>query len=56
VDDCLFVRTNDERWIQEQIEVLKMKYEEVTVEIGETINLIGMHVKIDYDKGQVILE
>jgi hypothetical protein len=55
VDDCLFVTTNDERWIQEQIEVLKRKYEEVTVKIGEMINLTGMHVKIDYDKGQVIL-
>ena len=55
VDDCLFVTTNDERWIQEQIAVLKEKYEEVTIEIGEEINLIGMNVKIDYDKGRVVL-
>jgi hypothetical protein len=55
---CIYIKkegANVAWWIQEQIAVLKEKYEEVTIEIGEEINLIGMNVKIDYDKGRVVL-
>jgi hypothetical protein len=34
VDDCLFVTSNDETWIQKQIKFLKAKYEDVSVEMG----------------------
>jgi hypothetical protein len=47
VDDCLFVTSNDETWIQKQIEFLKAKYEDVAVEMGDEIGLIGMQVKMD---------
>lgn len=44
VDDCLFVTSDDEIWIQRQVEFLKSKYEDVIVVIGEEIGLIGMQL------------
>jgi hypothetical protein len=55
VDDCLFVTSNDETWVQKQIEFLKSKYEDVTVEMGDEIGLIGMQVKMDRIGKKVIL-
>ncbi len=55
VDDCLFVASNDETWIQKQIEFLKSKNEDVAVEMGDEIGLIGMQVKMDRNNKKVIL-
>jgi hypothetical protein len=55
VDDCLFVTSNDETWIQKQIEFLKGKYEDVAAEMGDEIGLIGMQVKMDRIDNKVIL-
>ena len=55
VDDCLFVTSNDGTWIQKQIEFLKAKYEDVAVEMGDEIGLIGMQVKMDRIDKKVIL-
>ena len=55
VDDCLFVTSNDETWIQKQIKFLKAKYEDVSVEMGDEIGLIVMQVKMDRIDKKVIL-
>jgi hypothetical protein len=55
VDDCLFVCTRDEKWMQKQIEMLKNKYEEVTVEISDLIGLIGMHINMDCEGKKVVI-
>ncbi len=47
--------SNDETWIQKQVEFLKSKYEDVTVEMGDEIGLIGMQVKMDRIDTKVIL-
>jgi hypothetical protein len=53
--DCLFFTSNDETRIQKQIEFLKAKYEDVSVEMGDEIGLIGMQVKMDRIDKKVIL-
>jgi hypothetical protein len=55
VDDCCFVTTKDDTWINEQVEMLRKAYEVVEVEQGDEIGLIGMQVKIDRDEKLVIL-
>jgi hypothetical protein len=55
VDDCLFITTNDEQWIGEQIAMLKEAYETVEVEQGDELGLIGMQVKMDCKTKRVIL-
>jgi hypothetical protein len=49
------VTSNDETWIQKQVEFLKSKYEDVTVEMGDEIGLFGMQVKMDRIDKKVIL-
>jgi hypothetical protein len=55
VDDCLFVTTNNEQWIAEQIAMLKEAYKTVEVEQGNELGLIGMQVKMDRELKRVIL-
>ena len=55
VDDCFFVTTNDEEWIKDKIKTLQDANEAVDVEQGDEFGLIGMHVKMDCLKKQVIL-
>ena len=55
VDDCFFVTTNNETWMQQQIHMLKNAYEVIEVEQGDELGLIGMQVKMDRSKKQVIL-
>jgi hypothetical protein len=55
VDDCCFVTTKDDLWMNEQIEMLKIAYEVVEVEQGDEIGLIGMQVKIDREEKLVML-
>jgi hypothetical protein len=47
VNDCLFVCTKDEKSIQQQIEMLKKKYNEITVRMSDKIGLIGMLINMD---------
>ena len=46
VDDCFFAITRDEDWINEAITMLKGAFEELTVERGETINILEMTVRM----------
>ena len=48
VDDCFFVATRDENWILENVKMLQDAFEELTLERGETINIIlGMTVHME---------
>ena len=47
--------TRDEDWINESIEMLKGAFEELTVERGESINILGMTVHRDRDKGGALV-
>jgi len=55
VDDCLFICTRDDKWIKEQIEMLRTAFDEITVETGEELGLIGMHISMDRAKKQVTI-
>ena len=55
VDDCFFAMTRDEDWINESIEMLKGAFEELTVERGESINILGMTVHMERDKGRALI-
>jgi hypothetical protein len=55
VDDCLFVCTRDDAWIKQQIQVLQDKYEEITIEQGDQLGLIGMQVQMDRVQRKVII-
>ena len=52
VDDCFFAITRDEEWINGAIKMLKAAFEELTVERGETINILGMTVHMERAKGE----
>ncbi len=47
IDDCLFVCTRDNEWINDQISMLKNAFQEVTVETGDEIGLVGMQICMD---------
>jgi hypothetical protein len=53
VDDCFFVMTRNPEWKQQQIDMIKNKYEEITVEEGDELGLIGIQIKMDRMKKQV---
>jgi hypothetical protein len=55
VDDYLFVCTRDSMWIQQQIQMLQQKYEEVTTEEGDQLGIIGMQVCMDRRLKQVTI-
>jgi hypothetical protein len=55
VDDCLFVCTRDDVWIQQQIQMLQHKYEEVTIEQGDQLGTSGMQVNMDCQWKQVVI-
>jgi hypothetical protein len=55
VDDCLFVTTKDEQFIQEQIKMLTDAFEEITVERGNDLGIVGIQVKIDRESHKIIL-
>ena len=40
VDDCFYVITRDEDWINESINMLKAAFEELTVERGDSIIIL----------------
>ena len=55
VDDCFFAITKDEVWINEAIDMLKGAFEELTVERGETINILGMTVHMERAKKRAVI-
>ena len=55
VDDCFFAITRDEEWINEANNMLKTAYEELTVERGVTINILGMNVRMERAKGRAVI-
>lgn len=55
MDDCLFLCTNKEERIQNQIQMLKNKYEDVTIEKENELGLIGMQVVMDHQQKHIIL-
>ena len=55
VDDCLFVATRDEAWVQEQIKMLADAFEELTTERGDEIGIVGVQVKMDRVGKRVLL-
>ena len=55
VDDCFFAITRDEEWINEAINMLKTAFDELTVERCETINILGMTVRLERAKGRAVI-
>ncbi len=55
VDDCLFVCNRNDEWIVMQIKMLKDQFEEVTVELGDKIGLVGMQICMDHKRKEVII-
>jgi hypothetical protein len=55
VDDCFFVTSRHDNWKNQQINMLKDKYEEITVEDGDELGLIGIQIKMDRENKQVVL-
>jgi hypothetical protein len=47
VDDCFFVTSRDEEWANMGIKMLEEAFDEVTVERGDVINILGMTVTMD---------
>jgi hypothetical protein len=54
VDDCLFICTRDDMWVKEQISLLQNKYDEMTVEIGDELGLVGMQINIKRDEKKAV--
>jgi hypothetical protein len=42
VDHCLLIASKNDTWVQQQIQMLQSKNEEVTVETGDELVFIGM--------------
>jgi hypothetical protein len=55
VDDCLFVCTRNDEWIQQQIAMLKSKYQEITIKQGDQLGLIGMQIVMEREQRKVII-
>jgi hypothetical protein len=55
VDDCLFVCSRDDAWIQQQIKMMKDKYDDLMIESGDELVLIGMQIRMDHVGRRVIL-
>jgi hypothetical protein len=47
VDNFLFICNGDQAWIQEQIMMLRNKYDDMTIEHGDELGLIGMQIWMD---------
>jgi hypothetical protein len=47
VDDCFFIGTMDDDWREEQVNILRNAFKEVTVEYGDIQQIIGMTVQMD---------
>lgn len=47
VDDCFFVCNRNQEWTENQIDMLKRKFKNINVEVGDELGLIGMQIKMD---------
>ena len=56
MDDCFFAATRDQEWIQSQVDVLKTAFEELTLERGDVINILGMTVHMERDKWRAVIK
>ena len=56
VVDESFATARDQEWIQSQVDTLKPAFEEITLERGEVINILGMNVRIERDKGRAVIK
>ena len=56
MDDCFFAATRDQGWIQSQVDMLKPAFEELTLERGEVIEILGMTVRMEKDKGRAVIK
>ena len=56
VDDCFFAATRDEEWIQSSVDMLKRAFDELTLERGDVINILGMTVHMERDKGRAVIK
>jgi hypothetical protein len=50
-----FVCTRNDKWIEEQIKILKDAFEEMTVESGDESGLVGMQISQNRVKKQVVI-
>lgn len=55
VDDCFFVTSRDEEWINSCVAMLQDAFEELTLERGDTINILGMTVTMDRVRKRAII-
>jgi hypothetical protein len=55
VDDCLFICTKDDTWINDQVLMLKNAFQEVSLELGHEIGLVGMQIRMDRELKQVVI-
>ena len=47
--------SKDPDWINQSVEMLKAAFEELTVERGETIKILGMTVYMDRENGKAVI-
>ena len=55
MDDYFFVSNRDEEWIQSSVKMLQVAFEELTLERRDVINILGMTVQMDREKGRAII-
>jgi hypothetical protein len=55
VDDCLFVCNRNDEWVAKQVKMLKDKFQEVRVESGDELGLVGVQICMDREEKKVII-
>ena len=55
VDDCFFASSRDDEWVNLSVNMLKAAFDELTLERGEVINILGMTVHMERDKRRAVI-
>ena len=55
VDDCFFAASRDDEWVNLSVNMLKEAFDELTLERGEVINILGMTVHMERDKRRAVI-
>jgi hypothetical protein len=55
VDDCCFITTRNPQWKKQQIDLIRNEFEEITIEDGDELGLIGIQIKMDRENKRVHL-
>ena len=55
VDDCFFAMSKDEEWIQSSVKMLQEAFNELTMDRGDVINILGMTVTMDRVKKRAVI-